>query len=788
MARAVQRGLHRFAKPIWRASRVHVYRDETDLAASPEFWPVLQKAMDGSRFLVLLLSPAAVRSEWVSREVGAWLESGKADNLRLVLVDGDLVWDDAAGGFDASRSTAVPAPLTVAREPGRHPPKFVDLRGVELDHMHLKDATFRAAILDLAADLHGRPKAELDSDDLREQRKLRRFRRASVAGLAVLTVVALASAVVAVNQARRATDKAEEAQRQQALAEGRELAARALSADDPIEGLLLAVESELRTPTPTDESLRAYALVSQDWAQTSARPTDEPIPAGKVNTLDRSDESGLLALGGDAIEVWDAATLEPVGTTLQTSTDDVLATAFSPDGSLLAVGGIGPVTLWELPGGRRLAPPAANAGDIGSISWLPAGESFATTDSNGELRIWRGPDWTMNPTPAITGLAPGSAVDWSSDGKHVALAGADGNIHVFDGVTLQPEDKEVRAQRESGQVLAWSPDNRSIASAGADALIWHVDDNRWFVLRGEGEGIGAIAWSPDGAAVATGDANGNLRLWDATTGTPIGDPLVGHRGALTEIRWSSDGSELLTAGGGTLVQWSIVGSGLGSRLAPDENGTRDVAWSPDGAALLTANGEGVVRVIDPESGDVTRSLIATRRDQFGLLPPIRAVAWAPDGDAFATVSEYGELRLWPRSAAEEGSREGPSWRTQSGADDIEFTPSGDRLVAAVGNTIQLLDRDDGSPAGRPFEGHTGAGDEALTQGLNAIAAAPDGVHVASAGVDGTVRVWDINAHTVVDVLDEPTSALAWSPDSRLLALGDGGGRILLWDVANERAA
>ena len=50
-----------------------------------------------------------------------------------------------------------------------------------------------------------------------------------------------------------------------------------------------------------------------------------------------------------------------------------------------------------------------------------------------------------------------------------------------------------------------------------------------------------------------------------------------------------------------------------SRLAPDENGRRDVAWSPDGAALLTANGEGVVRVIDPESGDVTRSLIATRR-------------------------------------------------------------------------------------------------------------------------------------------------------------------------------
>ena len=349
------------------------------LPLDPEFWPVLQKAMDGSRFLVLLLSPAAVRSEWVSREVGAWLESGKADNLRLVLVDGDLVWDDAAGGFDASRSTAVPAPLTVAREPGRHPPKFVDLRGVELDHMHLKDATFRAAILDLAADLHGSTQPELDSDDLREQRKLRRFRRASVAGLAALTVVALASAVVAVNQARRATDKAEEAQRQQALAEGRELAARALSADDPIEGLLLAVESELRTPTPTDESLRADACSYRRIGRKRQRDRPTSRSRRERSTLWTDPTSQACSLS--------EATQSKFGTRrhssqsgrlFKTSTDDVLATAFSPDGSLLAVGGIGAVTLWELPGGRRLAPPAANSGDIGSISWLPAGESFAT--------------------------------------------------------------------------------------------------------------------------------------------------------------------------------------------------------------------------------------------------------------------------------------------------------------------------------------------------------------------------------------------------------------------------
>src|SRR5262245_23483621 len=76
-------------------------------------------------------------------------------------------------------------------DPTRNPPLYADLRGLPPARMSLRDPQFREAVLDLAADLHGRPKEELDGEDLREQRKLRRFRRLAVGGLVAVTVTAL---------------------------------------------------------------------------------------------------------------------------------------------------------------------------------------------------------------------------------------------------------------------------------------------------------------------------------------------------------------------------------------------------------------------------------------------------------------------------------------------------------------------------------------------------------------------------------------------------------------------
>jgi len=80
---------------------LRVFRDDTSLSATPHLWPTIEQALGQSRFLILLASPEAAASSWVSKEVAYWLEAKSADTLLIALTDGELAWDNAIGDFVA---------------------------------------------------------------------------------------------------------------------------------------------------------------------------------------------------------------------------------------------------------------------------------------------------------------------------------------------------------------------------------------------------------------------------------------------------------------------------------------------------------------------------------------------------------------------------------------------------------------------------------------------------------------------------------------------------------------
>ena len=179
VAHGIQRGLHRIGRRVGRLHALRVFRDSTDLSASPDLWGKVTEAMDRSRYMIAVLSPHAVASTWVNTEVAYWLAHRGPNDLLFVVARCSLTWDDDAGRFDPDRSDAA---LPVLTQPGVLPtePLYVDVS--DDAPWNPAAALFREMVTDLAAPIHGKPKYELASEDLREQHRFRRLRRAAIAG------------------------------------------------------------------------------------------------------------------------------------------------------------------------------------------------------------------------------------------------------------------------------------------------------------------------------------------------------------------------------------------------------------------------------------------------------------------------------------------------------------------------------------------------------------------------------------------------------------------------------
>src|SRR3954463_16411098 len=135
LAPAVQRGLHRLAKPWHRRRALGIFRDQTGLGVTPALWTSSQSALDGSDYFVLLASAEAARSPWVNREIEHWVATKSADRILPVETDGGWQWDPAGRDLTGG-SNAGPGAL---RGVFVEEPLFLDLRWARADqHLSLR--------------------------------------------------------------------------------------------------------------------------------------------------------------------------------------------------------------------------------------------------------------------------------------------------------------------------------------------------------------------------------------------------------------------------------------------------------------------------------------------------------------------------------------------------------------------------------------------------------------------------------------------------------------------------
>lgn len=167
IAAALQSTIQSLGKPWYQLRALRLFRDATNIAATPHLWSTIEEALNRSRFFILLASKEAASSRWVDDEVSYWLKYKNRDALLLALTDGELIWDDTLRDF--RRPVGIPLPPAMEGA-FTEEPKWIDLRSYRTG-ADTRDASFIELAANFSSLLHGIPKEDLLSREIRQQRR-----------------------------------------------------------------------------------------------------------------------------------------------------------------------------------------------------------------------------------------------------------------------------------------------------------------------------------------------------------------------------------------------------------------------------------------------------------------------------------------------------------------------------------------------------------------------------------------------------------------------------------------
>ena len=188
LAPALQRAIHRFAKPWYRLRAARTFRDQTNLSISPHLWTSIESALSNSSFFLLFASPQAAKSKWVMKEVDFWIRKRSIETILIVLTNGKLTWNDAILDFDPEKTNALPTNLYHVF---KQEPLYIDLRWAKTeDDFSLRHTKFRESTGKIAAAIRNVEPDLLFGEDVRQQNRTRLLATIVGSVLLILTVYA----------------------------------------------------------------------------------------------------------------------------------------------------------------------------------------------------------------------------------------------------------------------------------------------------------------------------------------------------------------------------------------------------------------------------------------------------------------------------------------------------------------------------------------------------------------------------------------------------------------------
>ncbi|KAG1864608.1 WD40-repeat-containing domain protein, partial [Suillus tomentosus] len=64
----------------------------------------------------------------------------------------------------------------------------------------------------------------------------------------------------------------------------------------------------------------------------------------------------------------------------------------------------------------------------------------------------------------------------------------------------------------------------------------------------------SVSFSPDGTRIVSGSSDDTVRVWDAATGLPLGEPFRGHTDSVWSVSFSPDGTRIVSGSNDSTVR------------------------------------------------------------------------------------------------------------------------------------------------------------------------------------------------------------------------------------------